>query len=37
VEVTSPELVRVEVDGELPGGLPASVEVLPAALDLVVP
>jgi YegS/Rv2252/BmrU family lipid kinase len=37
VEVSSPEVVRVEADGELPGALPATFEVLPGALDLVVP
>jgi diacylglycerol kinase family enzyme len=37
VEVSSPRLVRVEADGELPGELPATFEVLPGALELVVP
>lgn len=37
VELESADLVRVEVDGELPGGLPASFEVMPSALELVVP
>jgi diacylglycerol kinase family enzyme len=37
VEVGSPELVRVEADGELPGGLPATFEVVPGALEVVVP
>ena len=37
VEVSSSEVVRVEADGELPGALPATFEVLPGALDLVVP
>jgi diacylglycerol kinase family enzyme len=37
VEVSSPELVRVETDGELPGQLPATFEILAGALDLVVP
>jgi YegS/Rv2252/BmrU family lipid kinase len=37
VEVSSSEVVRVEVDGELPGALPATFEVLPRALELVVP
>ena len=37
VEVSSPEVVRVEADGELPGELPATFEVLPGALELVVP
>lgn len=37
VELESAELVRVEVDGELPGGLPATFEVVPGALELVVP
>ncbi len=37
VEVSSPERVRVEADGELPGVLPAVFEVIPNALDVVVP
>jgi diacylglycerol kinase (ATP) len=37
VEVSSSEVVRVEADGELPGALPATFEVLPGALELVVP
>jgi YegS/Rv2252/BmrU family lipid kinase len=37
VEVSSPETTRVEADGELAGVLPATFEVLPAALDVVVP
>jgi diacylglycerol kinase (ATP) len=37
VEVSSPELVRVEADGEQPGLLPAVFEVLPGALEVVCP
>lgn len=37
LEVSSPERVRVDLDGEQPGFLPASFEVVPAALNLVVP
>ncbi|MFZ0215733.1 MAG: diacylglycerol kinase family protein [Candidatus Dormiibacterota bacterium] len=37
VVVEAESLVRVDVDGELPGRLPATFEVLPSALDLVVP
>jgi YegS/Rv2252/BmrU family lipid kinase len=37
VEVSSPELVRVEADGELPGVLPAVFEIVPDALEVVVP
>lgn len=37
VEVTSPEQVRVDVDGEQPGLLPATFEVVPAALEVVCP
>jgi diacylglycerol kinase (ATP) len=37
VELSSSEVVRVEADGELPGALPATFEVLPGALELVVP
>jgi YegS/Rv2252/BmrU family lipid kinase len=37
VEVSSPELVRVEADGEQPGVLPAVFEVLPGALEVVCP
>jgi diacylglycerol kinase (ATP) len=37
VEVSSPELVRVDADGEQPGVLPAVFEVQPAALDVVCP
>ena len=37
VEVSSPDLVRLEADGELPGVLPATFEVLPGALEVVVP
>jgi len=37
VEVSSPEMVRVDVDGEQPGTLPAVFEVQPAALQVVCP
>ena len=37
VEVTSPERVRVDADGEQPGLLPAVFEVVPAALEVVCP
>lgn len=37
VEVSSPELVRVDADGEQPGVLPAVFEVMPAALEVVCP
>jgi diacylglycerol kinase (ATP) len=37
VEVTSEVAVRVDVDGEQPGFLPAVFEVVPAALNVVVP
>lgn len=37
VEVTSPNPVRIDVDGEQPGFLPAVFEVVPGALELVVP
>jgi diacylglycerol kinase family enzyme len=37
VEVSSPELVRVDADGEQPGVLPAVFEVVPAALEVVCP
>jgi diacylglycerol kinase (ATP) len=37
VEVSSPVRVRVEADGELPGVLPAVFEVVPNALEVVVP
>ena len=37
VEVSSPELVRVDVDGEQPGQLPATFEVVPGALEVVCP
>ena len=37
LEVTSPEQVRVDLDGEQPGFLPAAFEVVPGALKLVVP
>lgn len=37
LEVSSPEPVRVDLDGEQPGFLPAVFEVVPGALKLVVP
>jgi diacylglycerol kinase (ATP) len=37
VEVSSPELVRVDADGEQPGVLPALFEVQPGALEVVCP
>lgn len=37
VEVTSPSQVLVEMDGEQPGRLPATFEVVPAALRMIVP
>ena len=37
VEVTSPERVLIEADGELSGALPAVFEVLPKAISVVVP
>jgi diacylglycerol kinase family enzyme len=37
VEVESPEPVRLDVDGEQPGWLPAVFQVVPAAIELVVP
>jgi YegS/Rv2252/BmrU family lipid kinase len=37
VEVSSPERVRIEADGELPGLLPAVFEVVPKALEVIVP
>jgi len=37
VEVSSPEFVRVDTDGEQPGLLPAVFEVMPAALEVVCP
>ncbi len=37
VEVSSPAPIRVDVDGEQPGYLPAVFEVVPGALDLLVP
>jgi diacylglycerol kinase (ATP) len=36
-EVSSPERVRLDLDGEQPGFLPATFEVAPAALKLLVP
>ncbi len=35
IEVSSPERIRVDVDGEQPGVLPAVFEVLPGALEVV--
>ena len=37
LEVTSPEQVRIDLDGEQPGFLPATFEVVPGALKLVIP
>ena len=37
VEVTSPDAVRLDLDGEQPGLLPAVFEIVPAAIDLIVP
>lgn len=37
VEVDAPPRVRLDVDGEQPGAPPAVFEIVPAALDLVVP
>ena len=37
VEVTSPQTVRIDLDGEGPGILPAVFEVVPQAIKLVVP
>ena len=37
VEVSSPEFVRVDTDGEQPGLLPAVFEVMPAVLEVVCP
>src|SRR5262249_8321251 len=37
IEVSSPVLTRVDVDGEQPGVLPALFEVLPGALEVVCP
>jgi YegS/Rv2252/BmrU family lipid kinase len=37
VEVTSPAQVLVEMDGEQPGQLPASFEIMPSALRMIVP
>ncbi|MGI8563249.1 MAG: diacylglycerol/lipid kinase family protein [Candidatus Dormibacter sp.] len=37
IQLSAPETVRLDVDGELPGQLPAKFDVLPHALDLVVP
>ena len=37
VEISSPELTRVDADGEQPGVLPAVIEVQPAALRVICP
>ncbi|HLH67734.1 MAG TPA: diacylglycerol kinase family protein [Candidatus Dormibacteraeota bacterium] len=37
VEVSSPEPVRVDADGEQPGSLPAVFEVVPGALEVICP
>jgi YegS/Rv2252/BmrU family lipid kinase len=37
VEISSPELTRVDADGEQPGILPAVIEVQPAALRIICP
>jgi YegS/Rv2252/BmrU family lipid kinase len=37
VEISSPEIVLVDVDGEQPGTLPATFEVVPGALRVIVP
>jgi diacylglycerol kinase family enzyme len=37
IEISSPTPLHVDVDGELPGMLPALVEVVPGALELVCP
>jgi diacylglycerol kinase family enzyme len=37
VEISSPVLTRVDVDGEQPGVLPAVVEVQPGAISVIVP
>lgn len=37
VEISADSQVRIDLDGEQPGFLPACFEVLPAALDLVLP
>jgi diacylglycerol kinase (ATP) len=37
VQVSSPETVLVDLDGEQPGTLPATFEVMPGSIDLVVP
>jgi diacylglycerol kinase (ATP) len=37
VEVTSDEVVRLDVDGEQPGAVPAKFEVLPGALEVMCP
>jgi diacylglycerol kinase family enzyme len=37
VEISSPTPIHVDVDGELPGMLPALIEALPGAIELVCP
>jgi diacylglycerol kinase (ATP) len=37
VQLSSPDTVRIDLDGEQPGVLPASFEVMPGSIDLVVP
>ncbi|HZV51305.1 MAG TPA: diacylglycerol kinase family protein [Candidatus Dormibacteraeota bacterium] len=37
VEVSSPEPVRVDADGEQPGSLPAVFEIVPGALEVICP
>jgi diacylglycerol kinase (ATP) len=37
IEVSSPEPVRVDADGEQPGSLPAVFEVVPGALEVICP
>jgi diacylglycerol kinase (ATP) len=37
VEISSPTAIHVDVDGELPGRLPALIEIIPDALELVCP
>ena len=37
VEISSPELTRVDADGEQPGVLPAVIEIQPAALRIICP
>jgi diacylglycerol kinase (ATP) len=37
IEIASPERVRLDVDGEQPGYLPATIDILPGVIDLIVP